>query len=241
MARSSAQEGSPLSPPLRIALVLALLSGPAHADEWRLYGEVLTEVPIQVGAKLIVEGPRRIRAGTSVGWMPGAYVDMINGLMVATDVYTEETADLIDVALNNSLLWRTHVGWRPVEDLGSYVEVSYTLMGLGGGVSGEDALTSGADLPPPVASDTEAEFNLDSATHMMGVEAGYVWEWDSGITLRAGMGLLVTLDANFGAEATGGEAGKEEVEGATEDYLDGIFERWVHPPYFAFAAGYRFL
>lgn len=224
----------------RIALLLALVGGPAQADEWRLYGEVLTDTPVQVGGRLVVETPRRLRAGTSVGYLPGPYVDVINELLVSTEVYSQETADLIKIALQNSLLWRAHVGWRPVADLGTYVELSYTWMGLGGGVSGETDLTSGTELSPPV-SGTEAEFNLDSSIHMAGVEAGYVWEWDSGLTLRAGMGIAVTLDANFTAEARGGEAGKEQVEKAAKDYLDSVFERWVHPPYVALAVGYRFL
>lgn len=224
-----------------LGLLLApLLASSAHADEWRLYGEAITEVPLQVGAKVIAEAPNRIRFGTSVGYLPGPYVDLINGLLVSTDVYTEETADLIEVALKNSLLWRTHVGWRPVADLGSYVELNYTLMGLGGGVSDEDAVTAGTELTPPLDGG-DAAFKLDSATQMVGVEAGYVWELDSGLTLRAGMGLSVTLNADFTVEATGGEVGKEQIEKASKDYLDGIFERWVHPPYFAFAAGYRFL
>jgi len=220
--------------------VVTLPCGRAHADEWRLYGEALTEVPIQVGGRVVVETPRRLRAGFSLGYLPGPYVDVINGLLVGSEVYSDETAHLIEVALRNSLLCRLHAGWRPVPDLGSYVELSYTWMGLGGGVSGEDAVARGIGGTPPT-SGTGPEFNLDSSTHMLGVEAGYLWEWEGGLTLRAGMGMLVTVDANFTAEARGGEVGKEEIERAAKDYLDGVFERWVHPPYIALAAGYRFL
>lgn len=229
---------------MRALLIISLLTAPAVADDdggWRIYGEALTEAPIQIGVKAIVEAPRRIRFGTSVGYLPGAYVDVINGLLTSTEVYTDETAELIEVALKNSLLWKTHVGWRPVADLGSYVELSYTLMGLGGGVSDEDAVTGGTELDAPPLRGDGAKFNIDSATHMAGVEAGYVWELDSGVTLRAGMGMSITLSANFEVEATGGEAGKEAIETGAKDYLDSVFERWVHPPYVALAAGYRFL
>ncbi|MEZ4474838.1 MAG: hypothetical protein R3F60_29425 [bacterium] len=189
--------------------------------------------------RVVAETPAACGSGRRSD-LPGVYVDAINGLLVATDVYSEQTAKLIEIALKDSLLWKTHVGWRPVADLGSYVEVSYTLLGLGGGVSGEDALIAGAELPA-VGGAEKPSYSIGSATHLIGVEAGYLFELDSGLTLRAGMGLSITLDADFQVEARGGVAGREAVERGSKDYLDRVFERWVHPPTFGFAAGYRFL
>lgn len=227
-------------PPSWVVGAALLVSSAASAEGWRVYAEAMTEAPLQVGVKLSAEAPNRLRFGTSAGWLPGPYVDVINDLLVATESYSEQTATLIEVALTDSLLWRVHAGWRPVAELGSYVEVHYTLMTLGGGVSDQDALVEGVELRPP-SGGSSAEFQLDSVTHMVGAEAGYRWEWDSGLTLRAGVGLSITLASDFKTEATGPAPGQRAVEDGSKAYLDRIFERWVHPPYVALAVGYRFL
>ena len=231
----------------RPALVALGLSGgltvsSARAEErvWRLYGEVQTEFPLTVGARVLAEGPHRLRFGTSLGYLPGPYLDAINEAMVAVEGYSEPTAKLISVALQSSLLWRAEAGWRPVADLGTYVEFQYTFMGLGGGLGSESLVVGGAELDAPMRGRDANGFDLGSAIHMVGLEAGYTWEFDSGLTLRAGLGFELTLAASFDVTARQAGPGTDLIEKGAKDYLDQVFVEWVNTPHVAVAAGYRF-
>jgi hypothetical protein len=81
----------------------------------------MTDVPVQPGAKVTLEFPFRVQLSTSVGALPAAYIDLINAVVVAADGYDKQTADLVSDALQNSLVWRLHVGFRPLADYGWYL------------------------------------------------------------------------------------------------------------------------
>lgn len=217
-----------------------LSAGPAGATEWHLFGEVGTDFPLSIGAKAVVEGPHRLRFGTSLGYLPGPYLDAINAAMVKVEAYGDLTADLIGVALQDSLLWRTQVGWRPVADLGTYLDLQYTFMGLGGGLGSESLVVGGSELEPPPGGPTEDAFDIGAAVHLIGLEAGYTWVFETGWTLRAGLGFELTVAADFDVRSREPGPGSEQIEKGAKDYLDQVFVEWVNTPHVAMAAGYRF-
>ena len=103
------------------ALLLAgLLAGAEAAAEekqgghgWDITVEANTDFPLSVGGRLGVESPWRLRLSTSLGYLPPAYVEVVNDTAVELRAYGRNEADLIENSLKNSLVWRTHVGWRP--------------------------------------------------------------------------------------------------------------------------------
>ena len=214
---------------------------------WKLYVEALNEVPLNVGVRLLAESPGRLRLGTSVGFLPDPYLDSINFIVVEAEVYNAQVADLIAVALKNSFLWKSYLGWRPVADLGSYVELQYTVMGLGGGLSDEELVVTAteAEVQDGTKLSREPNVSLDSTIHMIGVEAGYQWEFDSGLTLRTGLGFALTMKASFDVVVEGEGAQRAasrfnaSLEEGTETYLKEVFIEWVHTPFVALSAGYR--
>src|SRR5262249_25062417 len=81
---------------------------------WSLGTEALPDFPVQIGGKVWVEAPYRIRLNTTLGYLPAGYVDAINGILVAAGAYNATTADLIAAALKSSFVFRLHAGWRPL-------------------------------------------------------------------------------------------------------------------------------
>jgi hypothetical protein len=71
-----------------------------------------TDFPIAVGARLEIEARSRLRISTSVGILPGMYVDAISAEVVARGGYGEETGDLVKRSLERAIVWRAHVGAR---------------------------------------------------------------------------------------------------------------------------------
>src|SRR5437868_4513066 len=96
-----------------VMVVPTFATAAPQKSDYHLGVEALTDFPIDVGAKVWAEFPYRLRVNTSIGVLPGGYVDVINGILVAADAYTNSDADLIQTALKSSLIWRIHVGWRP--------------------------------------------------------------------------------------------------------------------------------
>jgi hypothetical protein len=111
------------------AVLLALQAAPALAQEpapaarWSLALGAGTDFPLAVGVRLDAEGPYRLRLSTSLGLVPGPYVDAINASVVALGGYDNATAGLLKQTLSSSLIWRTHVGWRAWH--GFYLEAGY--------------------------------------------------------------------------------------------------------------------
>ncbi len=237
-----------MRPPLVVAIALALVPSAAVAHPWHLQGSVGTDFPIALGARLDVEGPYRLRLSTSVGTMPGAYVDAINGIAIAAGWFTQSEADLIRVALRSSFVWRTHLGWRPWARHGFTAMVGYGLVTLGGGASAEQLITGVTGAMPPShqggSTSMTYSYAVTSTLHMIDVEVG--WEWlflRDRLVVQAALGFAGTLSsrttitpqytprfpqatANFAAYAAG--------------YLDDTLQAYVFSPVATVTVGYRF-
>lgn len=234
-----------------LLLLAGLLTGArARAEDpqgkhgWDITVEANTDFPLSVGGRLGVESPWRLRLSTSLGYLPAAYVGLVNDVGVGLDAYGRNEADLIESSLKNSLVWRTHVGWRPFARAGLYVEGGYGLVALGGEVSAEDVLASLLGIEPP--GDSEAltrEYRVRSVLHMLDVEVGWRWGLGAGWTARTALGAAFTLDSNSRVEPRFQPSQPLLVTAFSrlaEGQLDRTFERYVHLPVLSFSIGYAF-
>ena len=225
-------------------LLLALTGQAQEASPWHLQLEALTDVPMDVGGRVVVEGPLRLRLSTSLGVMPGPYVDVINDFAVALGGYNQQTAQLIQSSLSSSLVWRTHLGWRPFPRAGFVFDVGYGLVALGGGVNAADAIAAVAGKAITSAP-SAAEYNVASTLQMIDADLG--WEWrlfGDRLVIEAGLGFSATLGASTSATPTTttahGQQVRDDFGDAAAKYLDGLYTSYVYTPVATVAAGYRF-
>lgn len=226
-------------------MALVLAGSAAHAEGWHLSAMVATNAPVDVGVRVDVEAPHRLRLSTSVGVMPEGYVSAINGLATAAGWYGDTEANLIQTALRSSIVWRTHLGWRPFPREGFTVMAGYGLVALGGGASAQELIAgvTGAMIPPGSGS-SMFQYRVRSVLHMVDVELG--WEWRflrERLVLHTALGFAGTVAARTtitpdytprAPQATAAFAA------AGERYLDGLYTSYVFTPVLSIGLGYRF-
>lgn len=232
-----------------LLLLVGLLTGAEAAAEqrerhgWDFTVEANTDFPLSVGGRLGVESPWRLRLSTSLGYLPAAYVRAVNDVAVGLGAYARKDADLIEDSLKNSLVWRTHVGWRPFAGAGFYVEGGYGLVALGGETNPEQVLASLTGITPPGGEEVlDREYRVRSVLHMLDVELGWRWGLGPGWTARTALGAAFTLDSNSRVEPQF-ETSNPAVplfSRLAEGYLDRTFEKYVHLPVLSFSIGYAF-
>jgi hypothetical protein len=232
------------------SLVVAAEPGPAAAGEWSARPELLTEYPLHAGAGIVVGGPYRLFAASSLGWMPSPYLDGTNQLLVALfedSGYPQDTADLVESSLESALVCRFRGGWQPFRGAGFYFAVGYTLAALGGGVTGVAVLeaVTGKEVPEG-SGDSQRGFDVSSALHMVDFELGWMWLVGEHWTVRAALGGAFTVGSSTWVEARFQPAGKKARDGVAaleqegEDYLNDTYTTYVHTPVVTAAVGYRF-
>ncbi len=216
-------------------------------NPWHLDLELITDVPVDVGARVSAELPYRLLVSTSLGGLPGGYVDVINAIVTAVGGYDDTTASVISSALQSSLVWRTHVGWRPLRHYGLYFQAGYGLVTLGGeGTSGDLlALATGDDELIGTGNDV---VELRSTLHMIDAEIGYQFLLVRDmLSIRAALGFAGTVGARTRADLTDTglqpprtRLALEEAATYVEGYLDGIYTQYVMTPVITVGVGYRF-
>jgi hypothetical protein len=207
--------------------------------------EIFTSFPTDVGIRGTFEMPARLRVTGSVGWLPRPYLDVINDTAVANGWYKEKEADLIDAALKNAVVIRTHLGWRPFPKLGFQFELGYSWIGLGGGLTGGELLEAetGYDLSYFLGDD----YNFSANAELHRVEASFGWEhviakhllirWDLGgsYTFRATAKVEHQFETYWPFTDP-----IEQAEEDAEEKLVTILEKNVHTPILAVGVGWRF-
>ena len=217
--------------------------GRGDNQEWHLHAELVTDAPLQLGARAVVIAPHRLRLSMSLGVMPSAYVNLINDLARAFDWYDPFTAAIIESALGNSLIMRWHAGWQPWEERGFYFELGYTLATLGGGTTTEQILADATGLEPDDRSRSHSRaYQIDSTLHLIDVELGWEWVFDDTWTLRTALGYAgtvassTTVEAQFPARFT---AAVHAIESGTAAYLDDVYTSYVHTAVLTLGIGFR--
>lgn len=245
--------------PATCALVLAaaMLAVPVAAgawpddsrlydDEWSLDIQAQTELPVQVGGRLTLETPFRLRITTSLGWLPPAYLDLVNAILVGAGAYPSSTADLLSAALDDALLWKIHAGWRPVRNHGFYIEAGYALATLGGGVGAEELITAASGQKPikELALATKT-YSVDATLHMIDAEVGWIWlVAGEAVSIRLAVGFTATLGAQArvtprfvvpAAQRARMDAWAREAE----TYIEKTCRSSVYTPTLGFGIGWR--
>jgi len=226
------------------ALLLSVASTARAQDDgspWHLQIEALTDVPLDVGGRVLLEGPLRLRLSSSLGVLPGPYVDVINDFTVAIGAYNQQTADLIASSLTSSLVWRTHLGWRPFPRAGFVFDVGYGFVSLGGGVKSSAAIAAAAGKS---ASSKPGGPTYDVASTLQMIDADVGWEWKllaDHLVLEASLGFAGTVAASTSATPQGGSTRVRDAFGAEASaYLDNLYTSYVFTPVVTLALGYRF-
>jgi hypothetical protein len=213
---------------------------PARADPLHLTVEAGTEFPIDVGARVTFEMPYRLQLTGGIGFMPSGYTQLINDTLVDFNVYDQDTANLIQSSLQNSLLLHLRLGWRPFERHGFYFQAGYLLGFLGGGASGASVLAAGGrgGLIGGAASDT---FDISTTVQGITFEIGWVWLIEDRWQLRAGIGGMHTFASSTNINKRNGNetADDRSLESAAAAYIDNVMTTYVYSPMVTFTAGFR--
>ncbi len=213
--------------------------------------EAVTDVPVLVGAGMLLETRSRLRLRSSLGVMPRGYLRLSNALIRGLDTeYPEEAEVLVEQAVDDTITWRSQVGFRPFRRAGFYVHAGYTLLGIRGDATGEELVMAAesfdedqGELMRRMNPDTIA---MSSRLHMVDVEFGWDFALGERANLRLGAGWAYTMHSKTSVEAsfddTSGMDADEIAlfEDISGKYLDAIYRRFVHPPSLSLAFGLRF-
>lgn len=234
-----------LTPVFAFVLAAPPADAPGRFDPWHLDVSAQTSVPADVAGRIDVEMPARLQFTTSLGVLPGPYVDVINGVAVAAGGYDDNTASLIRSSLQRSMVWRTRLGWRPLKKRGFTFGVGYGLLALGGEARGSEvvAALTGAEPPEARPGSGSTDYDIDTVVHAIDVEIGWRFLFlKDRLVLRTAIGYLGTLGANTALEPEF-EAERPMLEtgfrAASEAELDDLIESYFHAPLITISLGWR--
>jgi hypothetical protein len=181
---------------------------------------------------------------TSLGVMPRGYLDTINAISESIGWYDELTSELIAASLENALVWRVGVGWRPLQERGWYVRGGYSFAALGGGLSGTEVIAAVTDSSPSSADDARS-FAVDARVHLLDIETGWRVRLHESWTLRLGIGGSFTVLADCAVTpdwdvSRGRAIAVRELAASGENYLEDVFQKYVHTVTLTVATGWRF-
>ncbi len=206
-----------------------------------------TDFPILTGASVAWQHSSRLRLEGTVGVLPGPYVDAINWGLTTFDVYSDTTAELIDVVLQNAIVIHGQVGYQLLPERPLSASLGYQRIGFAGDTT-DIALFSDAVVPQALidqARDDFGELEVDLTSHMISGELGYQWLIKDRLVIRGSAAFAYTIRSRTDVSATREATNPIEEETiaivnvAAADYLDFVFEEWVHLPMIGIYAGDR--
>lgn len=206
--------------------------------------EVGTELPLSLGASMVMTYPNGLRLSTGLGYLPNTYVEVINEVVQSFPYsYDDATGDLIEETLKDSLIWRLHAGWQSTS--GVYVETGYRLTALGGGTSSEALLAGITDWEMTGEFNGSSGYNVSSTLHMVDIEIGWSTIIDDRWTFRTALGAAATVAASTAVSAQTTPTGRarqrfvREFESFSEHYLVDTYTEYVFTPVITVVFGYR--
>jgi hypothetical protein len=215
------------------------LAAPAHArppsPPWSTDLELTSELPLGAGLRLGVEAPGRVRLGLTAGLIPAPYVGLINGAVVALGGYDEQVARLVELALDDSLIVRADLGWRPWAERGFYFAFAWRYVTFGGEVEG--ALIADLIQVNTPGQSRDYAYRVDTTLHMAELELGWQWTlpWDT--ILRAGLGFSAAFSSDALVDAI---RVIDDYEDTATDRLNQIFDSYAWAPLITVGLGHRF-
>ena len=141
-------------------------------EDWSGSIGIGTNFPLDVGARFLARSPKGLRGSFSMGYLPQAYVGAINDVVIGFGGYDRPTAEVIQAALQSSIVLRSHFGWSPFKEWGPYAEVGYGFLSLGGSATTGEVLAQlvNQPLPPAAATAMPATFAVDAVLHQLDLE-----------------------------------------------------------------------
>ena len=221
----------------------ATVKAKARLPRLSLGAEALSEFPMQVGGRIWVELPGRIRVSTTLGYLPGAYESAVNAALVGAGAYDSQTGEVISSVMDDSLIFRVSLGWRPFKNHGAYISAGYMLAFLEGSLSPQLVQAAAGNLPVSTSalSGYLEGFSVDSTLHMVHAEVGWQWVVGRGLSLRLGLGAALTVDA-YSSITSDGSARSQQVAALlapTAAYLDETLTSYVFTPTVTMALGWQ--
>lgn len=236
----------------RVAKQDLIVPAPRPRNRGTIRLEAMTDVPLQIGAGVMLESKHRLRLRSSLGFISGAYIDGVNAFAqtYSPQPYTDAVAELVSESLENSMVWRTHVGMRPGERAGLYMHAGYTLVSFGSKTTGAELLEAALEIgdvdmssgPMGAARDVQIDSNL----HLVDVELGWDFYVGRHANLRIGAGYSHTffsktrISARYEADPQMSTAELQEMERNGEVLLDAIYQEYLRFPTVSMAFGLRF-
>lgn len=209
---------------------------PASAPDVAFDLSVGTHLPLSIGVDAQLELPLRFLVSLHLGWMPPAYVEMINATATAFGWYNEPMADLLAAAIQRSFVLRASVGWRPFEHEGFMFLFGYTLVTIGGGVTSAQAVqaVTGYEMDPRHSTDID----IQTVLHALHASVGWQWLLADHFLIRTAVGYVHTILSETSTDA-GAAAEMLPMEEA-ERLVDDVLQTHALSPEVHLTAGYRF-
>lgn len=212
---------------------------------WHLNVEAVTNMPVDMGGRLMLEMPGRIRLATSFGVMPFFYADFVNAVGVGVGLYDQQTAAVLKGTLQNSFVWRVGLEWRPFEKAGFYLGAGYGLVVLNSKLSG--ASLAGMSLGIPSSSLSLVNFQLNSMLHMMNGELGWEFNFLRVMSLRLAVGFIGTVASNTKIQAQVSSTVPTQIRttitngaNTAASLFDNMYRSYIFSPTVSLALGFRF-
>jgi hypothetical protein len=202
-----------------------------------------TAAPVYLGAEGTVGLGSHFRLHPVVGLLPSPYVDLINAVSTGYNWYDQATADLIEAALQSSLVIGSTTGWKPWSRRGFEVTAGYMGVFLGGASTTADVVE--AVLDTSLANVTRGrDVEIDSKLHTFQVGCGWTWVIKERWSLRTSASYLQCFSASTTSEIPARSPTvrqlADDVETDLNDYLDDIYTSYVKTAVLHVAFGYRF-
>lgn len=207
---------------------------------------VVNQVPVIIGAQATLEVPYRILFQTELGFLPSAYVNAVSSILASAGAIDQTVADLVRSSLGNSFVFRLSGGFRPFAAHGFEIMGGYTLVAMGGGVSGKQAISAvtGAALPAEIP---DMEIPIRSTIHNVHVALGWRWVVADHFVIRASVGYMQAVASSSrielpdGVPATAAVVSQLEQANKTVDTtLNDTYKTYVKSPTLGLSMGYRF-
>jgi hypothetical protein len=207
---------------------------------------VATEMPLMIGGQATLELPYRFLLQGEVGVLPGAFVNAVDGALVAAGSYDATTSQIVRGALSSSLIVRLSGGWRPFPAHGFEVMGGYTLASMGAGVSARQVIESAAGITVP-AEIPDGELQLHSTVHSVHVSLGWRWVVADHFVIRASLAYLQSvassshIDVPAALQGVPAVAARIDQANQTIDAtLNDTYTKYVKLPVLGISMGYRF-
>lgn len=202
--------------------------------------ELLTTAPVTVGLGALVETAPRLRVGTSLGVLPGPYVDAVNAAITLLEPsWTADERQLVEDTVSTSVVWQTNVGWRPVSGL--VVQADAHVVALGGRSTTATLVRALTDAEIPAEAEG-TPLDATATLGLLGAEVGWDQPLGRALHLRTGLGWSFTVAS---ATRIGADADRPAVDAildrageAGAAYLDTQLRRYAHPPTLTVALGW---